>query len=74
MPRVKPFDKTTNILRGILRDRGLSGLEVAKTLNKPASTINYQLDHAESMPISRLRVFVNLTKMTDAEIARVIRG
>lgn len=74
MPRVNIGDKTAQILRGILSDRGISGTSAAKTMKKSTSTVNYQLDHAETMPISRLREYVNLTKMTDAEIVRVVRG
>lgn len=74
MPRVNIGDKTKKIIRGILADRGLSGGSVAKIVKMPPSTVNYQLDHAESMPISTLRVYVNLAKMTDEEIVRVVRG
>lgn len=74
MPRVIIGDKTKKIMRGILADRGLSGKSVAKLMRMPHSTVNYQLDHAESMPISTLRAYVNLAKMTDDEIIRVVRG
>lgn len=74
MPRVNIGDQRSRILRGILTDRGLTGAGIAKLLRKPVSTINYQIDHAESMPIDRLMEYANIAAMTDAEIAKVVRG
>lgn len=74
MPRVNIGDKTKYLLRGILAERGMTGASVAKTMKKSVSTVNYQLDHAETMPISQLREYANLAKMTDEEIVLVIRG
>lgn len=74
MPRINIGDKTARIMRGILQERGMSGSGAARIMRKSVSTVNYQIDHAETMPISRLREYVNLAQMTDAEIARIVRG
>ena len=67
-------DKTANILRGILTDRGMSCTSAAKAMREPKSTVSYRVRHAEDMPISVLRGFVELTGMTDEEIVRLVRG
>lgn len=74
MPRVNIGDKTRYLLRGVLAERGMTGASVARKMKKSASTVNYQLDHAETMPISQLREYANLLNMTDEEIILVIRG
>ena len=74
MAKVIIGDKTKYLIRGILAERGMTGTSVAKTMRKSVSTVNYQLDHAETMPISQLREYINLAKMTDEEIVLVIRG
>ena len=74
MPKVNIGDKTAGILRGILQARGMSGSGAARIMRRSVSTVNYQIDHAETMPISKLREYVNLAQMTDEEIAKVVRG
>ncbi len=71
----KPIgDKTEHILRGVMYSRGMTGASTAKALKKPATTVTYQIRHAESMAIEDLRRYVDLYAMTDAEIVKIIRG
>lgn len=74
MASVLTKDKTARYLRGILHDRGMSGRTVAESFREPHTTINYQIRQAETMPISVLRKYIQLTGMTDEEIVKVVRG
>lgn len=74
MASVLRKDKTAQYLRGILHDRGMSGRTVAESFREPHTTINYQIRQADTMPISVLRKYIQLTGMTDEEIVKVVRG
>lgn len=68
------MSKTSNILRGILKTRGMDGGTIAKATRMPQSTVNRKIQYADRLQMNDFRMLIQIAGMTDQEIVHVVRG